>query len=182
MKRLLWTLSVLTSLLLPSRASMAQEPAHAADDEHVKASSVPSSPVMWISQLDGTLQWGPRRTAVAGHENALLSELQGDLKEYATKRDNVGNLIVTIGSGSPVRLIVTPVDEPGYVVSEITEDGYLRVQRLPQAAPNPVFDALNFAQPVEITTREGKTVPGVFAGLSVHLQPARVNGPKMNHP
>ena len=25
-------------------------------------------------------------------------------------------------------------------------------------------------------------VPGVFAGLSIHLQPARVNPPKMNHP
>jgi putative aminopeptidase FrvX len=73
------------------------------------------------------------------------------------------------------------MDQPGYVVSEITSDGYLRVQRLPQGAPNAVFDALNFAQPVWVLTRNGKKVTGVFAGLSVHLQPGRVNGPKMNH-
>jgi endoglucanase len=76
---------------------------------------------------------------------------------------------------------VTAIDEPGYVVSEITADGYLRVQRLPQAAPNPLFDALNFAQPVVVVTRTGKQVAGVFAGLSVHLQPGRLNPPKMNH-
>ncbi len=58
----------------------------------------------------------------------------------------------------------------------------MRVQRLPQVAPNPVFDTLHFAQPVWVMTRSGKKVPGVFAGLSVHLQPARVNAPKMNHP
>ena len=74
------------------------------------------------------------------------------------------------------------MDEPGYVVSGITKDGYLRVQRLPQAAVTPVFDVLNFAQPVWIFTRAGKQVNGVFAGLSVHLQPGRVGGPKMNHP
>ncbi len=66
-------------------------------------------------------------------------------------------------------------------MSEITADGYLRVQRLPQAPPNPVFDALHFAQPVWVMTRDGKYVNGVFAGLSVHLQPGRVNAPKMNH-
>jgi hypothetical protein len=89
---------------------------------------------------------------------------------------------VTVGSGAPHRLIVTPLDEPGYIVSEITAEGYLRVQRLPQGAPNPVFDTLQFAQPVWIVTRSGKKLNGVFAGLSVHLQPGRLNAPKMNHP
>jgi putative aminopeptidase FrvX len=67
------------------------------------------------------------------------------------------------------------------VVSGITEEGFLRVQRLPQAVPHASFDALHFAQPVFITTRAGKRVPGVFAGLSVHLEPGRLNVPKMNH-
>ena len=109
-------------------------------------------------------------------------ELARELKEFSPKTDNVGNLWVEFGSGEPHRLIATAMDQPGYVVSAITSDGYLRVQRLPQAAPNGVFDALNFAQPVWVLTRGGKKVNGVFAGLSVHLQPGRVNGPKMNHP
>ena len=118
---------------------------------------------------------------VSGHEQALSRALMESLKELQPKTDNLGNVYVTIGSGTPHRLIVTAIDEPGYVVSEITADGYLRVQRLPQAAPNPLFDALNFAQPVVVVTRTGKQVAGVFAGLSVHLQPGRLNPPKMNH-
>jgi len=73
--------------------------------------------------------------AVSGYEQPLIEELRAELRPLSPKTDNVGNLWVTFGSGSPQRLLVTPVDEPGYVVSEITPDGYLRVQRLPQAAP-----------------------------------------------
>jgi putative aminopeptidase FrvX len=120
--------------------------------------------------------------AVSGHEQALAKQLSEDLKDFAPKTDNLGNVYVTIGSGSPHRLIATPIDEPGYVVSGITPDGYLRVQRLPQAAPNGVFDLLHAAQPVWVITRSGKKVAGVFAGLSVHLQTARQNAPKMAHP
>ena len=119
--------------------------------------------------------------AVSGHEQELTKRIAELLKKYSPKTDSIGNVYVTLGSGAPHRLIVTPIDEPGYVVSEITSDGYLRVQRLPQATPNPVFDALHFAQPVWVITADGKHIPGVFAGLSVHLQPGRLNPPKMNH-
>jgi putative aminopeptidase len=120
--------------------------------------------------------------AVSGYEQELAAEIRSQLKNLPSKTDNLGNVIVTIGSGTPNRLIVTPIDEPGYVVSAITPDGYLRVQRLPQAAPNAVFDLLHAAQPIVITTRKGQKVSGVIAGLSVHLQPARLNAPKMAHP
>jgi putative aminopeptidase FrvX len=122
-----------------------------------------------------------RTPAVSGHEQKFIAELERKLTLFGPKTDNMGNVWVTIGSGAPHRLIATAVDEPGYVVSQITEDGYLRVQRVPQAPPNAVFDTLHFAQPVWVLTRDGKEVPGVFAGLSVHLQPGRPNPPKMNH-
>jgi len=120
--------------------------------------------------------------AISGYEQALSKELARELKGFSPKTDNLGNVWVEFGSGEPHRLIATGIDQPGYVVSAITGDGYLRVQRLPQASPNGVFDALNFAQPVWVLGRSGKKVNGVFAGLSVHLQPGRVNGPRMNHP
>ncbi len=120
--------------------------------------------------------------AVSGYEQELASEIRAQLTDFSPKTDNLGNVIVTLGSGEPHRLIVTPMDEPGYVVSAITPDGYLRVQRLPQAAPNAVFDLLFAAQPITVLTRKGKRVAGVVAGLSVHLQPARLNAPKMSHP
>ena len=119
---------------------------------------------------------------VPGYEQTLTRKLRETLKNFNPKTDNLGNVYVTLGSGSPHRLIATPMDEPGYIVSAITPDGYLRVQRLPQVPPNAVFDTLSFAQPVWVITRGGKRVNGVFAGLSVHLQPGRQNIPKMNHP
>jgi putative aminopeptidase FrvX len=102
----------------------------------------------------------------------------------AMSTDSMGNILVRFeGTGAgPHRLLVAPIDEPGYVVSGITADGFLRVQRLPQQSPQALFDALHFAQPVSILSREGKAVPGVIAGISVHLQPARRDGPKMDHP
>ena len=120
--------------------------------------------------------------AVTGYERSLASEIRGRLKTLKPRTDNLGNVIVTLGSGSPSRLIVTPIDEPGYIVSAITPDGYLRVQRLPQQAPHPFFDLLHAAQPVTISTRSGKSVYGVIAGLSTHLQPGRQNAPRGAHP
>src|SRR3984893_6469128 len=107
--------------------------------------------------------------SVSGYETSFTNLIRIDLKDFSPKTDNLGNVYVTIGSGSPHRLIVTPVDQPGYVISDITDDGYLRVQRLPQRPPSLIFDSLNFAQPVMIQARNGKSVLGVFAGLSVHL-------------
>jgi putative aminopeptidase FrvX len=120
--------------------------------------------------------------AVSGYEQELAKHIREALKDLSPKTDNLGNVYVTIGSGAPHRMIVTPMDEPGYVVSEITADGYLRVQRLPQRAPNAVFDLLHAAQPVWVVARDGKKVAGVFNGLSVHLQPGRQNSPTMAHP
>lgn len=138
------------------------------------------------------LQQLVERPAVSGYEAApggitdlVRSQIKAIAPDLEIKSDNMGNLYVILaglrGAG-PKRLIVAPLDEPGYVVSRITADGYLRLQRLPQQAPNALFDQLHFAQPVLISTRSGKRVPGVIAGLSVHLQPGRRDAPRMSHP
>ncbi len=108
--------------------------------------------------------------AVSGYEQQLSSVLLKRLAKWKPQQDELGDVIVRIGSGAPTRLLVTPIDEPGYVVSGITPDGYLRVQRLPQAPPNPVFDELASAQPVTVFTAAGRVVPGVVAGPSIHLE------------
>jgi putative aminopeptidase FrvX len=115
--------------------------------------------------------------AVTGYEQVLGKKIQADLAKWKPKVDTIGNVIVTVGSGAPLRVIAAPMDEPGYIVSNITPDGYLRVQRLPQTAPNPVFDSLYAAEPIQVRTRSGKMVSGVVSGLSVHLQPGRLNPP-----
>jgi len=108
--------------------------------------------------------------SVSGYENQLAEKIRAKLAAFHPVVDNLGDVIVTIGSGAPHRLIVTPIDEPGFVVSRITDDGYLRLERLPQAGNlPPIFNALYSAQPVKIRTASGKWIDGVVAGISVHL-------------
>ena len=115
--------------------------------------------------------------AVSGYENQLAAEIRSQVANLHPKTDNLGDVMVTIGSGAPHRLIVTPIDEPGFVVSDITPEGYLRVQRLPQFFLPPMYNELWAAQPVKVETRSGKWINGVVAGLSVHLQPFRIGAP-----
>jgi putative aminopeptidase len=69
------------------------------------------------------------------------------------------------------------MDEPGYVAGNVTKNGYLQLQRLPQFGLLPLFNELYSAQPVGIETASGKWVNGVVAGLSVHLLDGRTHPP-----
>jgi putative aminopeptidase FrvX len=117
--------------------------------------------------------------AVSGYETDLIAKIRQQLAGFSAQSDNLGDLTVTIGSGSPHRLLVTSVDEPGFVVSAITNDGYLRVQRLPQLGLSSLWNELHSAQPVLIRTRNGHLANGAVAGLSVHLQPGRQHPPDL---
>lgn len=118
--------------------------------------------------------------AVPGYEKELSQAISYEVAPLHPAVDNLGDVTVTIGSGAPNRLVVTPIDEPGYVVSGITDDGYLRLQRLPQASLSlpPIFNELYSAQPVKVGTASGKWIDGVVAGLSIHLQNDREGAPK----
>ncbi|HYL45892.1 MAG TPA: M20/M25/M40 family metallo-hydrolase, partial [Candidatus Limnocylindrales bacterium] len=116
--------------------------------------------------------------AVSGYEGELVEKIRAKLAAFRPAVDNLGDITVTLGRGAPRRLIVTPIDEPGYIVSEITDDGYLRLQRLPQGGLPVIFNSLCNAQPVKVRTTSGKWLDGVTAGLSVHLQGERANAPK----
>ncbi len=116
--------------------------------------------------------------AVPGRETALSQWIASQLK--SAKIDDIGNVIVTTGSGQPHRVLVAPIDEPGFVISRITEDGYLQLQRLPQVANLPLFQELSTGQPLLVGNKNGKWSYAAMAGLSVHLQPGRKQRPDMN--
>lgn len=140
------------------------------------AQTVPSSPETSASD---NLKDFVATPAVSGYESQLGSRIRAAMEKFHPVVDNLGDVTVTVGSGSPHRLMVTPIDEPGFIVSGITDDGYLRLQRLPQGGLPPVFNELYSAQPVKVETSSGKWIDGVVAGLSVHLQPGRVNPPRL---
>ena len=117
---------------------------------------------------------------VPGYEQDLSRAIAQQLAAYSPEVDSLGDVVITIGSGAPNRLLVAPIDEPGYVVSDITAQGYLRLQRLPQFGSLPLFNELYSAQRVQIHTAHGKWIDGVIAGPSVHLQPGRSHPPDLD--
>jgi putative aminopeptidase len=116
-----------------------------------------------------------RAQGVSGREEGIRKEIRSRLPRGSNSEiDNLGNLTVTYGSGRPLRLFVAAMDEAGYVVSRIQEDGYLRLQRLARVPLSPMFDQFIIGQPVLIgTPSPGRMIPGVTAVLSTHLQRGR---------
>ena len=134
-----------------------------------------------VNHLQATLRQLAETPGVSGYEEPVTEWLKTRLAAFKPEVDNLGNVTVTLGSGAPHRLLITAIDEPGYVVSAITSEGYLRVQRLPQAGVHPWFELLHSAQPVEILIRSGAIVPGVVAGLSTHLHRDLGVGERTDH-
>ena len=108
-------------------------------------------------------------TAVSGYEQALTDTLMrlvpGSLK------DRTGNVVLVLGDGEPRRLVACAVDEPGYVVGGIREDGWLTLKRVASTS-DPLFDQQLEGQRVTVFGRGG-TIPGVVAVRSTHLARGR---------
>ncbi|MGH9487665.1 MAG: M28 family peptidase [Terriglobales bacterium] len=120
--------------------------------------------------------------AVSGYEQALADHIADELSAFNPTRDNLGDVIVTLpapggATGAP-QLLAAPLDEPGYVVSAISGQGYLRVQRLPTYGRLPLFNVLASAQPVQVETTAGTWLNGVVTGISVHLLRGRSQPPR----
>lgn len=108
-------------------------------------------------------------TAVSGYEDALADTIAALLP--GATRDRFGNVTVTLGRGAPRRLVSCGLDEPGYVVGNITPDGYLTLRRSGRAASRD-FDEFVEGQRVTVWGRTGP-VPGVVGVRSVHLARGR---------
>jgi len=109
------------------------------------------------------------RTAVTGRETPLIEFIKSRLPQGAVSEiDNMGNLIVRLGSAAPELLVATSVDEPGFLVTDITDDGYLRVASPGGRPPGPLFLQFHEGHYVDILTRNGP-VRGVVSLPSSHL-------------
>jgi len=112
-------------------------------------------------------------TAVTGYEQAMADSLVHLLP--GSERDRAGDVIVRLGTGTPLRLVACPMDEWGYVVGNIREDGYVTVRRVGQGAVPPLFDQGHAGHRVTIWGARG-AVPAVAGIPSTHLQRGRPTG------
>jgi putative aminopeptidase FrvX len=107
-------------------------------------------------------------SAVTGYEQAMVDTVLRLLPGGA--RDRAGNARLQLGGGSLKRLVVCPLDEPGYVVGNIRDNGYLTLRRA-GGPVSPLFDQQIEGQ--RITVQGRRPVPGVVAVRSIHLTRGR---------
>lgn len=109
--------------------------------------------------------------APPGREHLLTDIIMREMPGW--KRDQLGNLILRKGSGSPKRVVACGLDRPGFAVTEITDDGYLRLREVGGGRQHPLWVQFHEGQRIRVLTRGG-VVPGVAIVKSTHLQRGRV--------
>lgn len=108
-------------------------------------------------------------TAVSGYEQRLTDTLLTLLP--GSTRDRAGNVLLRLGQGEPKTLIACPLDEPGYVVGGVRDDGYLTLRRV--GRPTGLLqDQQLEGQRVTLWGRRGP-VPAVVGVRSTHLTSGR---------
>lgn len=116
--------------------------------------------------------------ASPGYERAATDKILAATTGWT--RDNAGNLMKRVGEGAPRRVIACGLDETGYAVSSITDDGYLRVHMNGNGRHPALWDQFHEGQRVivqgldRVNPARTKHIPGVFAVKSNHLWRRRV--------
>lgn len=104
---------------------------------------------------------------LSGHEDRVRRHIAGLLKaEGITSRsDRLGNLITSfVGDGdAPSVMLFTHMDQLGFIVRKIEDDGLIRVQRL-----GGVPERALASQAVLLCVGEGRDLPGIIANKSHH--------------
>lgn len=113
-----------------------------------------------------------------GNEHQVRQFVRAELEKYADEviQDNLGGIFgVKKGpENSPKILVAGHMDEVGFMVSSITDNGMIRFQPL-----GGWWNQVMLAQRVEIVTRE-KTIPGVIGSIPPHLLSDEVRNKPMD--
>ncbi|MBO8127462.1 MAG: M42 family metallopeptidase [Firmicutes bacterium] len=105
--------------------------------------------------------------ALAGHETPMIKYLHSAFTPHADQVtvDKAGNVIAKIAGTDPAApsvMVFAHMDQLGLVVRKISEDGFIRVERL-GGVPEKVLPGLR----VQVLSEDGDPVPGVI-GLKAH--------------
>ncbi len=104
----------------------------------------------------------------SGYEHMMAKKIQHYLpRNLAAEKDNLGSLYVAAGKGKEQMVLLACMDEMGYIVSGINDEGYLLLDRV-VPAPHPLYDSFHLGHPMLIWTEKG-AVSGVMALPSVHI-------------
>ena len=100
---------------------------------------------------------------LSGHESRIRARIEHHLGDLATETDRLGNLWTSFPGDGPTVLLFTHMDQLGFVVRKIDEQGYLRLERL-GGVPERALPS----QEVTIALADGTDVQGIIANKSHH--------------
>ena len=133
------------------------------------------------AQSSALLEAYARTSAVAGREEEAGRFVESLFKAGTLQHDRLGNVVLVLGSGMPRRLLTAPLDEPGYVVSQIQDNGYLRVAPVGGGQTGPLFHQFLEGRDVRIMTERG-AVNAVSCVPSSHYDNLRVEPERTKAP
>ncbi|RPJ71406.1 MAG: M20/M25/M40 family metallo-hydrolase [Acidobacteria bacterium] len=134
------------------------------------AAQPPAGAAVLASRLSALID----KQGVSGFETDVTAAIRAMLPSSVTPAvDEMGTLTVTLGQGEPHLLVTASIDEDGYIVSDITDGGFLRLQRVSSGASHPLYDQFLYGQPVVVRRTDGQMLPAVSVSASAHLQRGR---------
>ena len=122
-----------------------------------------------------------KTSSITGREKQAASYIQDLFQKGELKKDRLGNLIMVLGSGHPKRLITVPLDEPGYVISQIQQDGFIKLNPLGFGYIGNLYHQFIQGHEVIINT-ETESLIGVSTVRSAHFDGVRANPESMKSP
>ena len=132
------------------------------------------------NELLSLVQSYSKTSAVTGREDEASQFVQSLFNAGTFKKDKLGNLVLVIGSGYPKRLFAAPLDEPGFVISSIQENGYLRITPVGYGHRGNMYHQFLQGNEIKINIDKG-SVFGVAVVPSSHFEGLRVT-PENNKP
>lgn len=112
-------------------------------------------------------------SAVTGRETEATQFVQSLFKAGSFKKNKLGNLILSIGNGYPRRLFAAALDEPGYVISSIQDNGYLRITPVGYGHKGNMYHQFLEGNEIKISTDKGSAI-GVAVVPSSHFEGLRM--------
>ncbi len=118
--------------------------------------------------------------AVSGMEDKVREYLQKQVSPYcvSTQIDTMGNLHAYNCGEGPEFLLVTHMDEPGIIVTQITEDGYLRFETVGRINPAYLLSKRVFFEnhtgiismkAIHLTTKKEREIPVKVSQLLIDI-------------
>jgi endoglucanase len=106
--------------------------------------------------------------SATGNEELLAAKIQQILSPTLSfEKDNLGGLYARVGGEAAGLAVLAALDEFGYVVSGVTAEGYLTVDR-PAPPPVPIYDSFLIGHPVIISTKKGLK-QGIVVQPAMHV-------------